>query len=102
MIIQPPYSPDIAPCDFLLFRKLKSTLSGRRFANLDKIKSVSLKELKAISKRCFGNWKKYWHWFVISNFKEKHKFTLCVNTPRLMDAYFGTNIRYIKQNLYVT
>ena len=28
---RPPYSPDIAPCDFWLFRKLKDNLSGREF-----------------------------------------------------------------------
>jgi transposase len=26
---QPPYSPDLAPADFFLFPKLKSTLKGR-------------------------------------------------------------------------
>jgi hypothetical protein len=28
-----PYSPDLALCDFWLFRKLKSPLKGRRFVN---------------------------------------------------------------------
>lgn len=27
----PPYSPDLAPCDFWLFRKLKKNLRGKRF-----------------------------------------------------------------------
>jgi hypothetical protein len=30
-VSQPPYSPDLAPCDFWLFPKLKSPLKGRRF-----------------------------------------------------------------------
>jgi len=30
---KPPYSPDLAPCDFWLFPKLKSRLKGRRFVN---------------------------------------------------------------------
>ena len=30
-VLHPPYSPDIAPCDFWLFRKLKDHLSGREF-----------------------------------------------------------------------
>ncbi|UYV73923.1 K02A2.6-like, partial [Cordylochernes scorpioides] len=29
----PPYSPDIAPCDFFFFPKLKMTLKGRRFSS---------------------------------------------------------------------
>ena len=29
----PPYSPDLAPCDFFLFPTLKRPLRGRRFSN---------------------------------------------------------------------
>jgi len=29
----PPYSPDLAPCDFWLFPELKSLLKGRRYVN---------------------------------------------------------------------
>jgi len=32
-VCQSPYSPDLAPCDFWLFQKLKSPLKGRRFVN---------------------------------------------------------------------
>ena len=28
---QPPYSPDLAPCDFFLFPRLKKVLKGHRF-----------------------------------------------------------------------
>ena len=31
VVPQPLYSPDLAPADFLLFPKLKSSLKGRRF-----------------------------------------------------------------------
>jgi transposase len=34
---QPPYSPDLAPCEFLLFPKLKNALKGQRFADLSDI-----------------------------------------------------------------
>ena len=68
---QPPYSPDMAPCDFFLFPKIKRTLKGRRFTAIDDIKSASLKELKAIPKiefeKCFEDWKKRWHKCIISN-----------------------------------
>ena len=68
---QPPYSPDMAPCDFFLFPKIKRTLKGRRFTAIDDIKSASLKELKAIPKiefeKYFENWKKRWHKCIISN-----------------------------------
>ena len=59
---QPPYSPDMAPCDFFLFPKIKRTLKGRRFTAKDDIKYASLKEPKAIPKiefeKCFEDWKK--------------------------------------------
>ena len=36
---QPPYSPDMAPCDFFLFPKIKRTFKGRRFTAIDDIKA---------------------------------------------------------------
>jgi histone-lysine N-methyltransferase SETMAR len=33
----PPYSPDLSPCDFILFPKMKTKLKGRRFDAVDKI-----------------------------------------------------------------
>ncbi|UYV74908.1 hypothetical protein LAZ67_12001768 [Cordylochernes scorpioides] len=33
----PPYSPDIAPCDFFFFPKLKMTLKGRRFSSSSEV-----------------------------------------------------------------
>lgn len=72
MMPQPPYSPDMAPCEyFFLFPKIKRTLKGRRFTSIDDIKSASLKELNAIPKiefqNCFGDWKKRWRKCIISN-----------------------------------
>ena len=37
MVPQPPYSPDLSPCDFLLFLRLKNHLKGRHFGTLDNI-----------------------------------------------------------------
>ena len=42
----PPYSPDLAPCDFFLFPKLKRPLKGRRFETIPEIKANATKELK--------------------------------------------------------
>jgi hypothetical protein len=44
----PPYSPDLAPAEFFLFLKVKSTLNGRRFQTVDEIKENSLPDLRAI------------------------------------------------------
>ena len=45
---QPPYSPDLVPCDFLLFPRLKRPMKGRRFATIEEIKTESLRELNDI------------------------------------------------------
>ena len=36
-VTQPPYRPDLAPCDFWLFSKLKSPLKGNRFQTTHEI-----------------------------------------------------------------
>ena len=61
---QPPYSPEMAPCDFFLFPKIKRNSKGRRFTAIYDIKSASLKELaipKIEFEKCFEDWKKRWH-----------------------------------------
>jgi len=37
VMLQPPYSPDLAPCDFFLFQKVKSTVKGYRFESTEDI-----------------------------------------------------------------
>ena len=38
---QPPYSPDLAPCDFFLFPRLKKVVKGHRFEATEDIKQNS-------------------------------------------------------------
>ncbi|KAG5308114.1 SETMR methyltransferase, partial [Acromyrmex insinuator] len=71
MMSQPPYSPDLAPCDFFLFPKLKRPMKGRRYAMIEEIKTASKEELKITRKndflKCFEDWKKRWHKCIISD-----------------------------------
>jgi len=39
VIPHPPYSPDLAPCDFFLFAKMKLKLKGRRFDTTEEIQA---------------------------------------------------------------
>ena len=39
-VTHPPYNPDLAPCNFWLFPKLKSPLKGKRFQNIDEIQKI--------------------------------------------------------------
>ena len=52
---QPPYSPDLAPADFFLFPKLKSTLKGHHFESTEAIKTNSLAHLHSILKQLSRN-----------------------------------------------
>ncbi|XP_037938203.1 protein GVQW3-like [Teleopsis dalmanni] len=65
VIDQTPYSPDMAPCDFFLFPKLKLLLRGKRFETIAAIKENSLKELMEIPQsayeKCMEDWVKRWH-----------------------------------------
>jgi len=56
----PPHSPDLAPADFFLFPKLKSTLKGYRFQTIEEIKENSLQDLRGVPQNTFQNWKKRW------------------------------------------
>ena len=59
-LCQPPYSPDIAPCDFWMFPKLKMALKGKRFDDIETIQSNATRELKAIPKSAFEDYFKMW------------------------------------------
>ena len=39
-IPQPPYNPDLAPCDFCLFPRLKEKLRGCRYETIEKMKEA--------------------------------------------------------------
>ncbi|XP_026828642.1 uncharacterized protein LOC105286551 [Ooceraea biroi] len=62
---QAPYSPDLAPCDFFLFPKIKTHLKGQRFDTPEEIKQNSQTQLRAIPESAFQNyfeeWKKRWN-----------------------------------------
>jgi transposase len=44
-----PYSPDLAPCDFL-FPQLKKTMKGRQFDYVEEIEANAMRQLRAITK----------------------------------------------------
>ena len=49
----PASSPDLAPCDFFLFPKIKEILKGRHFEEIDDIRSNTTAALKAIPQNQF-------------------------------------------------
>jgi len=57
----PPCSPDLAPCNFFFFLKIKSALKGTRFESVDAVKAKATQILNSITQdelqHCFQQWK---------------------------------------------
>jgi transposase len=60
----PPYSPDLAPCDFFLFLKMKLQLKGRCFYRVKEIQQETQNVLRTIRKQdfqhAFQKWQRRW------------------------------------------
>ena len=52
--LSPPYNPDLAPCDFWLFPKLKLPLKGKGFQTVDEIQENMTGQLMAIGRTVWG------------------------------------------------
>ena len=65
VVPQPPYSPDLSPCDFFLFPGLKNHLKERHFCTSDNIQKNVTDELKGIPaeafQHCYKQWKQHLH-----------------------------------------
>jgi hypothetical protein len=65
MVSHPSNSPDLAPCDFFLYHRLKSTLKGKGFQDVAEIQLNTTRQLQAIHKQayqtCIEKWKDCWN-----------------------------------------
>ena len=50
---QPPYSPDLASCDFCLFSKLKEKLRGCRYERIEEMKEAVTKVIDTLTQEDF-------------------------------------------------
>jgi hypothetical protein len=61
----PPHSLDLAPCDFFLFRKLKTHLRGYHFGTDENVEAAATRALNNISSEdflpCFGERHQRWN-----------------------------------------
>lgn len=53
LVGHPPYSPDLAPCDFFLFPEVKKKIRGRTFLTPEEAVAEFVKEVEAIPKNVF-------------------------------------------------
>ena len=49
----PSYSPDLAPCNFWLFPKVKMTMKGKHFQSIQDIEAATTAQLKRLTKQDF-------------------------------------------------
>ena len=54
------YSPNLAPCEFFLFPKLKEVIKGICFQDSEAIKTAMTRELRAIPEKSFQEWVEAW------------------------------------------
>jgi len=70
VVPHPTSSPELAPAEFFLFPKFKTTLKERRFQVIEEIQKISTSELRAITKKAFQEefqqWKQSWERFTAS------------------------------------
>ncbi|GFS90936.1 mariner Mos1 transposase [Trichonephila clavipes] len=70
-VAHPPFSPNMSPPDFFLFPKIKNTLKGHRFQDIETIKENSTQELQANPKseyqKCVEDWNHRWAKCVTAN-----------------------------------
>jgi hypothetical protein len=65
VVPHPPYSPDLAHCDFFLFLGLKSTLKGKPLKDIMEMQLNMTWQFQAIPKEayqtCFEKWNDCWN-----------------------------------------
>ena len=63
-MLQPPYSHDLAPCDFFLFQKVKSAVKGHHFESTEDIQTSITQALNDIPQiayqECYKQWQQRW------------------------------------------
>jgi hypothetical protein len=70
-LLHPPYSPDLVPCDFFLFPRIKKVLKRECFEDVEEVKKKTTEALKCITLQefqdCFEKWKTHLDWCIASN-----------------------------------
>ena len=64
MGIKTPYSPDLTPCDFWLFPKLKGKLRGCRYETIEEMKEAVTKVIDTLTQEDFhGAFQYFLEWY---------------------------------------
>jgi hypothetical protein len=63
VIPYPPYLPDLAPCDFFLFPRMKLQMKWKRFVDVSKVKRKTLEVSNNIITEEFQKWQWEKRWY---------------------------------------
>jgi len=66
----PPYSPDLAPCDFYLLPKIKSMLKRTHFVSIEHVKAKTVEILNSLTEHDLQDCSEHW----------QHRMQLCANS----------------------
>ena len=88
---QLPYSPDLAPCDFFLFPKLKIVIKGTRFQDSKGIKTAVTRELQAIPQESFQEWVEAW----LGDWKSAFKPKEITSNAKCCKIYLPNKIKHL-------
>ena len=63
-MLQPPYSHDLAPCDFFLFHKVKLVVKGHHLESIEDIQRSVTQALnnipQTVFQECYKQWQQRW------------------------------------------
>ena len=60
MLPYPPYSPELDPCDFFLFPKLKTHVKGHHFGTVENFQAAATRALNNVSSEDFLHYYEEW------------------------------------------
>ena len=92
----PPYSPDLSPCDFFLFPRLKKMLSGNKYSSRSFLGSVIYQCLQQIPKEdnlsAFRDWVKSICWNSRTTGTNPHQSVPSVTSQHVASSQTGTSV----------
>jgi len=96
----PPYSPDLASCDFFLFPNLKTQLKGHHFGTVENVQATAKRALNNISSEdflhCYEEWQQHWNRCIRSQrayFEgDKLQLHVCSINFKIILTIFGTDL----------
>ena len=97
------YSPDLVPCKFWFFLKLKSPLKGKKFQIINQIQKNRMGQLMVIPTKdfaeCFEQWKRCWENSVRSQgaYFERDRSIIVLCTLFLVSCVFFNNCVYFSR-----